>query len=105
MDITAFQLDLSSELEEVIISADGVDVNRLLDRYYECSTLMLDKHAPTVELNKKTRLTQPWFDDGLQDMRRKRRALERKWRKSQLEIDRQLYTHPSSAPKTTLLQK
>ena len=53
---------------------------------------MLDKHAPTVERNKRAALAQPWFEDVIQDMRRKRRALERKWRKSQLEIDRQLYT-------------
>ena len=39
MDITAFQLDLLYELEEVIISADGVDVNSLLDMYYDRSTL------------------------------------------------------------------
>ena len=61
MDITAFQLDLSSELEEVIKSSDGVDVNSLLDMYYECSILMIDKHAPTVERNKRSRLLQPWL--------------------------------------------
>ena len=53
---------------------------------------MLDKHAPTVERNKRARLTQPWFADVIQEMQSKRRALEREWRKSQLKINRHLYT-------------
>ena len=35
----------------------------------------------------------PWFNEAIRAAKCKRRDLERKWRKSKLEIDRQLYCH------------
>ena len=37
------------------------------------------------------KISQPWLDEKIQDLRRKRRALERQWEKSGLEIYKQMY--------------
>ena len=41
--------------------------------------------------NTRAKISQPWFDEKIQDLRRKRRALERQWEKSGLEIHKQMY--------------
>ena len=42
--------------------------------------------------NRRSKISQPWLDDSILDMRWKRRALERKRRHTGLEIDKQIYT-------------
>ena len=37
------------------------------------------------------KISQPWLDEKIQDLRRKREALERQWEKSGLEIYKQMY--------------
>ena len=41
--------------------------------------------------NTQAKISQPWFDEKIQYPRRKRRALERQWEKSGLEIHKQMY--------------
>ena len=51
---------------------------------------MLDKHAP---VSKKTVLLRPsnaWFNEDVQEAKRKRRRAERKWRKSPLTINKNI---------------
>ena len=52
---------------------------------------ILESHAPIVTRNRRSKISQPGLDDSILDMRRKRRALERKWRHTWLEIDKQIY--------------
>ena len=53
---------------------------------------LLDSHAP-----KRTRFVgtlrphAPWFDDGLRTAKQEKRRCERQWRKSGLEVHRQIY--------------
>ncbi|XP_072042975.1 uncharacterized protein [Amphiura filiformis] len=51
---------------------------------------VLDKHAP-VKNTTRSRPSNPWYNEEIHQSRRFRRKLERKWRKSRLESDRQQY--------------
>ena len=89
-------LDLfESDLHAAITSHDdniSDDVDDLLQQFKHSVSATLDIHAPVVSRTRKCKKSQPWFNDETLCMRRKRRALERKWRLSGLEIDKQIYT-------------
>ena len=95
-DYRHVNLDLfKSDLHAAITShddniSDGVD--DLLQQFEHSVSATLDIHAPVVSRTRKSKKSQPWFDDETLCLRRKRRALERKWRLSGLEIDKQIYT-------------
>ena len=52
---------------------------------------LLDKHAPEETRKITLRPYAPWYDDSLRESKQKKRALERKWKKSGLEIDKQIF--------------
>ena len=95
-DYRHVNLDLfKSDLHAAITShddniSDGVD--DLLQQFEHSVSATLDIHAPVVSRTRKSKKSQPWFDDETLCLRRKRRALERKWRLSGPEIDKQIYT-------------
>ena len=87
--IDDFQTDLSDNYEDALkVSADGED---LLEKYYKCTGTVLDHHAPIIVRNTQAEIIQPWFDEKIQDLWRKRRALERQWEKNRLKIHKQMY--------------
>ena len=91
IDLNNFQADLHSELSSCI-ACDGESVDTIVQKYSDSVFSTLDSHAPIVTRNRRSKTSQPWLDDSILDMRRKRRALERKWRHTGLEIDKQIYT-------------
>ena len=91
IDLNNFQADLHSELSSCI-ACDGESVDTIVQKYSDSVFSTLDSHAPIVIRNRRSKTSQPWLDDSILDMRRKRRALERKWRHTGLEIDKQIYT-------------
>ena len=56
-----------------------------------CMTAILDKHAPVKEQTVTIRPNTAWYTDDLRRAKQERKALERKRRKSSLEVDRQMY--------------
>ncbi|XP_046564276.1 uncharacterized protein LOC124273096 [Haliotis rubra] len=67
------------------------DVNQLAELYSSTLSSLLDKHAPSALKEIIVRSGTPWYNEQVLLAKRKRRAAERKWRKSRLEIHRQLY--------------
>ena len=49
-------------------------------------------HALLKHIKLKTRPSNPWYTDTIHAARVERRKLERRWVKSQLEIDKQIYS-------------
>ena len=89
-DLNNFQADLHSKLSSCI-ACDGESVDTIFQKYSDSVSSILESHAPIVTRNRRSRISQPWLDDSILDMRRKRRALERKWCHTGLEIDKQIY--------------
>ena len=52
---------------------------------------LLDSHAPKRTRFVTLRPHAPWFDDGLRTAKQEKRRCERRWRKSGLEVHRQIY--------------
>ena len=62
-----------------------------MDLYNETITTVLDKHAPVTTKYVPVRPATAWYDEDSHKAKCKKRCAERKWRKTGLEIDRQLY--------------
>ena len=69
-----------------------MDVNALVNMHYN-NTLknIMDHHAPLKVKQSVRQNGQPWFNGLVNATRKERMKLERKWRQSKLEIDRQKY--------------
>ena len=59
--------------------------------YDDAVRLTLDKHAPIKSSTRSSRARYPWYNNDVHQARRVRRKLERRWRKSRLTVDRQIY--------------
>ena len=83
---------LHNHLKEYTQSQDTVnDLSSLVENYESELTRIMDIHAPVKTRKITLRPSAPWYDDKIDEEKRKRRKLERRWRKSRLVIDRQLY--------------
>ncbi|PVD20251.1 hypothetical protein C0Q70_20748 [Pomacea canaliculata] len=88
IDLNAFKEDL---LQSKLLLDPPTDVDGLAELYNQTLLELLDKHAPAVSKIVVDRPDCAWFCEGLVKPRNRDRLAEKKWRKTKLEIDRQLY--------------
>lgn len=62
----------------------------LVDMYNSVLTGLIDKHAPLITRNVTARPNAQWFNNELRIKKRETRRLERKWKKSKLEVDHEI---------------
>ncbi len=74
-----------------LITKPHSDLPALIDQYNSTLSTVLDKHAPLKTRSFTQRPNNPWYNDEIAEAKRKRKRLERKWRKTKLQIDRDLY--------------
>ena len=89
-------LDMESFLSDVadcplIIDPSG-DLDHLVQQYDTLLSSIMDKHAPIKRRVVTIRPAAPWYTNEVSVEKRKRRRLERKWRRTRLQADRQEYT-------------
>ena len=90
IDINQFEDDIS---QSALYVNRCRDIN-LVDQYNSILSGLLDTHAPMIDKNITRRSNNPsWYNnnDALHEMKRKKRCLERKFFKSGLTIDKQIY--------------
>ncbi len=80
--------DMRSQLSSI---NEHSHVNDLIDDYNTIVSEILEKHAPLRKITIKGESCKPWYDETIHEARRKRRQLERKAKKSRLEVHRQMY--------------
>ena len=89
IDISDLRNDLKSTLAELDFASK--DVESCVESYNLSLSNILDKHAPTQTRTVRLRPNSPWFNDDIRLEKQKRRRLERKWRRTTLEVDLQMY--------------
>jgi len=82
--------DIEQELDNLPIPSD-VDVVNLTDTYNHSLTRILDNHAPARQKTITIRPSQPWFSDGLHQAKCVKRKSERRWRRTQLTIHKEIF--------------
>ena len=84
-----FSKDL--QLSELISSSSDLDLDTFVDNYDTVLRNILDNHAPLKRRSITIRPSNPWYTPEIDTAKKLRKQLERRWRKTNLEIDRQLF--------------
>ena len=73
------------------ICSSAENVEKAISNYNSTLSMVLDKYAPIQKRCINLRPNTQWYNEEIASAKLRQRQLERKWRKSLLEIDRQLY--------------
>jgi DNA-directed RNA polymerase subunit F len=88
IDIDQFKQDIS---KSDLYKHPSKSLEGLVCQYNSVLKELLDKHAPLVDKKIVIRPDNQWYTEETRTGKIKRRACERKWRKSKLEVDRLEY--------------
>ena len=104
MNINNFKVDLRNTL-----NIDGVECTMQpkekldeLINVFNSSVNVLDKHAPLQQRTITVREPTPWGTADIRYEKRKRRKLEKRWKKSKLSVDYELYKEQKNKVNTLL---
>ncbi|XP_072046797.1 uncharacterized protein [Amphiura filiformis] len=88
VDIDQLMMDLTTELAP-LMSIMNVDEQV---QFYDATVCdVLDRYCPIQSRKRTIRPRVPWYNDNIHLARRVKRRLERRWRKSKLDTDREAY--------------
>ena len=87
--MTKFRTDLADKLEHI---SPEHDLEYLVTMYNSKLRETLDEHAPLQEKVVTVREKTPWTNNGLKPWKVKRRQVERRMRRTGLQVDRQEYS-------------
>ena len=88
IDRNKFQEDIRNSPLTLMPSSS---LTGIVKQYSSVLTEVLDKHAPLKKKKVIIRPEAPWYNQTILLAKRKRRKLERKWRRTKFEKDRQQY--------------
>ena len=83
-----FRFDLASS---PFFSSPTNSASELCDQYFTELSQLVDAHAPLRKHVLTIQSSAAWFSSEIDSEKSKRRRFERRWRKSQLHTDRQLF--------------
>ena len=73
------------------MSNSETDLDTLVNNYDTTLHDIINNHAPLKQRTVTIRPSKPWYSPEIDKAKKLRKQLERRWRKSKLEIDRQLF--------------
>ena len=92
LDIAALTCDIDeSSLTSADVRSSWTSVSEAVQQYDDTLKHIIDKHAPVITKEVKIRPNTSWYTSDIAQEKRKRRKLERKWRKSRLQVDRDIF--------------
>ena len=94
IDFARLETDLSSRLAFVDTT---LDVNTMVGQYEHAVLSTIDLHAPLTVRMKACRRKEPWYNDDIHGARALRRANEKRWRTTKLEVHRQIFVEHRTA--------
>ena len=83
-------------MASTLFSSPACNVNDLCDQYDSELSKVVDVHAPLKTRLVTSRPSAPWYSEEIAAEKRKRRKLERRWRKSGTEADKLQYSDQCS---------
>ena len=87
------QTDFAKDIEESLLSRQPAgSLNELVEQYNSTLTGILNKHAHQKTKSMSLRPSVPWIQENVFNAKRKRRRLERCWRKTKSLVDRDAFT-------------
>ena len=101
IDVHALQQDI---LASSLYSSPANDLDSLAEQYDTVLSGLMDKYAPIKIRTRFIRSHSPWFCDDLREKKQELRLYERKWVKSGLQVDRQVFREKCAAYKYHLEQ-
>ena len=104
IDLQEFRDDISdSPLISTVYEA-GHDLKSLLTLFNTTLIGLLDKHAPLKTRTITIRPSAPWYTEDIREEKQKRRALERRWRRTGLMVDRERFVDQCQVVNEFILQ-
>ena len=85
----SFERDLVEKLAEINLQHD---VNTIYNSYTDAVNYIMNKHATVKTRVRRNRERQPWFTDDILHARQLRKANERRWRATGLEVQQIMYS-------------
>ena len=73
-------------------SPADADLNEIVYQYNSCLHNILDNHAPLKSHTITIGPCNPWYSPEIDEAKKLRKQLERKWRKTKLDVDREIFT-------------
>ena len=102
LDLDAFKSDLSiSDIHLILESNSMSDAVRTYDTILHD---LIDKHALEYDRTFKPRHNTPWYNSTVNDPKHLRRKLERRWRKTRSELDREVYPYQCQVVRDELVK-
>ena len=89
IDLDSLHMDLSNS---DLLMYPKTSLLELTDQFSKSLSQLLDKHAPRQTKMTKLRPPSPWISPEISTAKRRRRYLERVWRRSRSPLDRSRYT-------------
>ena len=91
INIDQFRSDVCEAFPVANIPTCRENINELVQQYDQSLSSILEKHAPLKTRNVPERKEAEWYTDDIRVAKQHRRQLERLWRKTRLEVHRQMY--------------
>lgn len=89
--LAQFSSDIAEQLAGLVSVRDGSDVNRYAEQYLETVSRTLEQHAPTTTKLRAQAVNARWMTAEIKAARILRRSNEAKWRRTGLEVHRQIF--------------
>ena len=91
IDFDNFCADVMNSSLPDLFASSSSSLDYLIDQYNRVLTTILETHAPLQKKLVTLRPAAPWYSEEINNLKRSRRKLERRWRMTKLPSDRKLF--------------